>query len=534
MRGHNWKVRLAGILLLLTTVWYLPWVLGNLNWDAPWLSVPFAGASLMTAAMTLIAAVNHWHYSVPEKHLVPPGQEPEVVVIIPTYGEPPTMVYETAKSVLEQRYPEGRIRLVISDDSHRERIRSVVQRLGREHPNAFVACHEPPRRGDPSRRGEAKAGALNSVLDVIDTYAPGVLFVETRDADDKVGDPSFLRQAIGQLLADSKAGFVQTIKEAVVSPGDPFGNLEPLFYRRAMLAKDAANAMFPCGSGVVWRRKALDEIGGFPTWNLVEDLQAGVEALRRGWRGVCLPIVGAVGQIAPEDIPNTVKQRGTWALDTMRLTFWGNKRGLNLRQHLQFAELGFFYMLSFAMLVFAITPVFALAFDIYPLLTTQAAYALHLWPYAAAVELQLVALADGLPYEALWRARETWLGMAPVYAKATIFALLYGPDRKPAYRVTRKEHIRGWYWRETLPQILLLLALIAASLYHIATHSLLRTADLGSLLWAGFFILGLSRTVRNSWHGLELGKIALEATRRVFGESIVGKVLSLLRVTGQR
>jgi cellulose synthase (UDP-forming) len=488
----------------------------------------------MTAAMTLVTAINHWHYSTPEKRLVPPGQEPEVAVIVPTFGEPPMMVYETAKSVLEQGYPEERIRLVISDDSHRERIRSVVERLKREHPNAFVGYHEPPRRGDPKRRGEAKAGNLNSVLDVIDTYALGVSFVETRDADDRVGDPSFLRQAVGQLLAHSTAGFVQTVKEAVVSPGDPFGNLEPLFYRRAMLAKDAANALFPCGSGVVWRRKALDEIGGFPAWNLVEDLQAGVEALRRGWRGVCLPVVGAVGQIAPEDIPNTVKQRGTWALDTMRLTFWGNKRGLSLRQHLQFAELGFFYMLSFAMLVFAITPVFTLAFNVYPLLTTQAAYALHLWPYAAAVELQLVALADGLPYEALWRARQTWLGMAPVYAKATIVALLYGPDRKPAYRVTRKEHMRGWYWRETLPQILLFLALIAASLYHIATHSLLHTADLGSLFWAGFFILGLSRTVRNSWHGLELGKIAMEAARRVFGESIVSRVLSLLRVTRQR
>ena len=534
MTSDNWEVRLAGILLLLATVWYLPWVLANLNWNAPWLSIPFAVASLMTAAMTLVTAINHWHYSVPEKHSVPPGQEPEVAVIIPTYGEPPMMVYETAKSVLEQRYPEERIRLVISDDSHRERIRTVVERLGREHPNAFVGYHDPPRRGDPRRRGEAKAGTLNSVLDVIDTYAPGVLFVETRDADDKVGDPSFLRQAIGQLLADSTAGFVQTIKEAVVSPGDPFGNLESLFYRRAMLAKDAANAMFPCGSGVVWRRKALDEIGGFPTWNLVEDLQAGVEALRRGWRGVCLPIVGAVGQIAPEDIPNAVKQRGTWAMDTMRLTFWGNKRGLNLRQHLQFSELGFFYMLSFAMLVFAITPVFILVFNVYPLLTTQAAYALHFWPYVAAVELQLVALADGLPYEALWRARQTWLGMAPVYAKATIFALLYGPDRKPAYRVTRKEQVYGWYWRETLPQTLLLLALIAASLYHVATHSLLHTADLGSLLWAGFFILGLSRTVRNSWHGVELRKVTVEAVERVSGESILSKVLSLLGVTRQR
>jgi cellulose synthase (UDP-forming) len=269
----------------------------------------------------------------------------------------------------------------------------------------------------------------------------------------------------------------------------------------------------------MWRREALEEIGGFPTWSLVEDLQSGVEALRRGWRGVYLPIVGAVGQTAPEDIPNVVKQRGTWALDTMRLTFWGTKRGLSLRQNLQFSELGFFYMLSFAVLVFAITPIFSLAFGVYPLITTYGAYALHFWPYALAVELLLISLADGLSYEDLWRARQTWLGMAPVYANATITALLYGPNRKPSYRVTRKEHIHKWYWRQILPQLLLFLSLIAASVYHVATHSLLQTADLGSLFWAGFFVLGLSRVVVNSWHGVRPVEAIRGMVRRVSGKS---------------
>jgi cellulose synthase (UDP-forming) len=528
---RKWKVRVAGILLLFATALYLPWLLTNLNWQAPWLSIPFAAASLLTALMTLVTAHNHWHYTVPEEHPVPIGQEAEVLVIIPTYGEPPMMVYETARSVLEQDYPEEKITVVISDDAHSGKIHSVVTRLSQEHPQSIIGYHEPPLRGDPKRRGEAKAGNLNSVFELVNKYAPHVSFIETRDADDSVGDPSFLRQAIGQLLDDPKAGFVQTIKGAKVSPGDPFGNLEPLFYRKAMFAKNAANAVFPCGSGVIFRRKALDDIGGFPTWNLVEDLQSGVEMLRRGWRGVFLPIVGAVGQTAPEDIPNTVKQRGTWAIDTMRITIWGNKRGLNLRQHLLFCELGFFYMLSFAVLVFAITPVFTLTFSIYPLITTHAAYALHFWPYAAAVELLLVSLADGLPYEDLWRARQTWLGMAPVYAKATIIALLYGPNRKPTYRVTRKEHVYGWYWREILTQILLFLALIAASLYHIATHSLLQTADLGSLFWAGFFILGLSRIVRNSWHGVKPDKVVIEAIENAFRQSILSRLMTKQRQT---
>jgi cellulose synthase (UDP-forming) len=175
-------------------------------------------------------------------------------------------------------------------------------------------------------------------------------------------------------------------------------------------------------------------------------------------------------------------------------------------------------MLSFAVLVFAITPIFSLVFGVYPLVTTHVSYALHFWPLAAAIELLLVTLAEGLPYEDLWRARQTWLGMAPVYARATLVALRYGPHRKPVYRVTRKEHVYRWYWQETLPQLLLVTALVAASAYHVLTESLLTTADLGSLFWAGFFVLGLSRTLANSWYGVDIGQRVRAQFRRVPGE----------------
>ncbi len=513
-----WKIRGAGILTLLTLVWYVPWLLSSLNWQAPWLAIPFGLAALQMTAMLVITVINHWTHDVTPTMPLTASEAVDVAVIIPTYGEPAQMVEATARSVLEQDYPQDRLRVIISDDGHRLAIREVVTRLANTYRGATVVYHEPPLRGDPARRGEAKAGNLNSALALVQSRPEAPRYIETRDADDLVGDPAFLASAIQRLQQDERLAYVQTIKEAKVSPGDPFGNLEPLFYRQAMYARNAANAVFPCGSGLVWRREALEDIGGFPSWNLVEDLQSGVEALRRGWHGAYLPVVGAIGQTAPEDMANAIKQRGTWAIDTMRITFWGDKRGLSLRQHLQFAELGFFYMLSFAVLVFAITPIFSLVFGIYPLVTTHVSYALHFWPLAAAIELLLISLAEGLPYEDLWRARQTWLGMAPVYARATLIALRFGPHRKPVYRVTRKEHVYRWYWQETLPQLLLVTALIAASAYHLLTESLLTTADLGSLFWAGFFVLGLSRTLANSIYGVDIGRRVRAQFRRVAGE----------------
>lgn len=526
MKMKNWLFRFAGLLFLGATAWFVPWLFGRLNWEAWWLAVPFALATLMTVLLAGVTLVNGWSLRVPPERRVPPGQEPRVLVVIPTAGEPPDMVYQTARSVLAQDYPTDKIRLVISDDSHRPAIHEVARRLQSEFPAAQVMYYEPPLRGSAERRGDAKAGNLNAALEacLVDgpvpitvftsldlpallpiSYCEDVPFIEMRDADDELTDSAFLRQAIGQLLSDPRAAFVQTVKEAVVGEGDPFNNMEPLFYRRGMLARNATNSVFPCGSGLVWRREALEDIGWLPVWNLVEDFQSGVEALRRGWRGIYLPIVGARGQIAPEDIPNYFKQRGTWALDTLRWLFWGRKRGLNWRQYLHFLELGLFYLHSFATLIFTLTPVLALTLGIYPVIATHADYALHFWPFMAATELMLVALAGGLPYESVWRSRQMWVGLTPVYIWAGILALVYGPKRKPAYKVTRKVQQAGLYWREILPQILLFLALVGSMLYHLATHSFLFEADWGSLLWAAYFAGLLSQVIGNAGYGLALG-----------------------------
>ncbi len=204
----------------------------------------------------------------------------------------------------------------------RRQVHKMVNRLALEYPRRASATTGPPPRA--TRAATARRRPATSTRRSRGSRA-GIELIETRDADDLVGDRRFLREAVGQLLAHERLAFVQTVKSGEVHRGDPFDNLQPHFFGCAMASRYAANAVFPCGSGVVWRRAALSDIGDFPTWNLVEDLQSGIEALRRGWDGCYLPIVGAYAQHSPEDLPNFVKQRGTWALDTMRLMLWAPK-----------------------------------------------------------------------------------------------------------------------------------------------------------------------------------------------------------------
>lgn len=481
---------------------------------------------------------NNWHQEEPKVELVPEGQEPLVGIIIPTWNEPVFMIEETILSIISQEWPLHKMVILVTDDGKNPEVAQLVRDLSLRIPELVIGYNVPPAKGSLERQGEAKAGNMNSAVQVLTKNFPEIEFIETRDADDLIGDQQFLKKVIGQLLSNPRTAYVQTIKEVMSSEGDPFGNMESLFYRVIMLGRHAKKSVFPCGSGLVWRKKALIDIGGFPSWNLVEDLQSGIEAISRGWKGGYNPIVGAIGQVAPEDIPNVYKQRGTWALDTMRLFLWKLPlmKGLSFNQRLQFAELGIFYLLSIPTLIFIVIPIISLLFGIYPLVTDHLTYAIRFWPFAVAVETYLVTLARGLPYEDMWRSRQMWIGLAPVYAKACIMALINGPHKKPSYKVTRKVHESGWYWKETIWQYMLLGGLIVALVKTVSSQSLitiLNEADLGSIFWALYFILGLSGIVQRSWFQYQWSrKVKLMAQKTAQSRLIIIPAIALVAVCG--
>ena len=503
LRGQ-WRIRVAGLLLVVTTLSYTPWMLGSLNGRVPWLAWPFALANLFSMAYGLLAVFNAWSRKVPERRPLGRGYEPHVGVIIPTCGEPVPMILRTIASVFEQDWPVDRLTVVVSDDGHDPDLEAALASLP-------VFYYSPPGRFAPGRDGAAKAGNLNAALAVLDARHPQIRYVETRDADDEVGSSAFLRQTVGQLEADATLAFVQTIKQAQVGAGDPFNNWEPMFYRGQMLARNAADAVFPCGSGLVWRRTALREIDNFPTWNLVEDVHSGLEALRLGWHGMYLPIVGAVAQHAPEDVPNFYKQRGTWAIDTVRLMVWCRLKGLRLRQKAQSWEMLAFYLNAFTAFVYIPSVAFSLL-GTSVLVASGTGYLTHLLPLVLAVEVWLLVL--NLPYgdrrrrqrkllRKLWQTRVMWTGMAPVYAKAVILAVVGGPNRKPTYVVTRKHDDLRWHWRHTLPQTLIVLGVFCTGVYALRFGTFPNIGLLaGTIYWGGLNIALLTSFISLSWHGI--------------------------------
>ncbi len=500
VKYSNRQIRAAAVFVVITSLWYLPWAVLNIDWHNWWLAVPFLLANTCMVATALLSAYNNWHRAIPIPVDVARGHEPLVGVIVPTYAEPLHMVVNTVRSILDQDWPVDRLRIVVSDDAHDDQVRNAFAAMAARLPDGVLLYNRPPKRNDPARRGDSKSGNLNSAILLLEECD----YIETRDADDLVGSPNFLRATVGQLMDDPGLGFIQTIKETKTSEGDPFNNNEPFFYRGTMLARNADYAIFPCGSGLVWRRIALKEIDDFPVWNLVEDLHSGVLGLRAGWRGLYVPIVGAYAQHSPEDIANIFKQRGTWALDTIRILVFDRFRGIKRKTRLHFLEQAIFYLLSFPLLVLIVVPGIGLMFDRFPLETDATTYALHFWGFALAIELVLLAMAANQEAGSLWRSRLSWVGMAPIYAKSAIRAVWYGPNRKPAYKVTRKTDEYQVYIKLVKSHWALLVFTLAASIVALFRDNFLTELDLGSLYWGIVAMVGLGAFLRLSWFGVDM------------------------------
>ena len=271
-----------------------------------------------------------------------PQALPTVDVFIATYNEGPGVLGPTVRAARGLDYPAALLKVWVLDDGRRPWLRAMCRELG----VGYLAR--------PTNE-HGKAGNLNHAL-----RRTAGEFVLPLDADFVVR-PDFLYRTLGFLLDRPDLGLVQT-PQHFRNPDPVQHNLlgsrawteeQHYFMTVAQPARDAHGNAFCVGTGFVVRRSCLDELGGFPQETICEDLELSYALLARGRRTLYLNEPLSHG-LAPESVPEYVKQRVRWCCGTVQQAFvrTGPLRGpgLSLFDRLFYLE-GILYWLTFPFVV---------------------------------------------------------------------------------------------------------------------------------------------------------------------------------------
>ncbi|MDA1365035.1 glycosyltransferase family 2 protein [Glycomyces algeriensis] len=256
-----------------------------------------------------------------------PDAPPSVDVLLPTCGEPVEVLANTYRYVAALAW-DGPLGVLVLDELDREEVRELAARHG------FAYVHRP----DPGVG--KKAGNLNHGLGRSEAE-----FVVVFDAD-FCPRPDFLHHLM-PYTAEPSVAIVQSPQ--VFDTGRSMGWLQRTgaaaqeqFYRWLQPARDADDVAVCCGSNAVYRRSALDRVGGFVVRDHSEDLYTGLALYRLGLRTVYVPLALAKG-LSPDTLEAFLNQQYRWCLGNLELARPGALPGMGLPWR---AQLGFWAGIS--------------------------------------------------------------------------------------------------------------------------------------------------------------------------------------------
>ncbi len=274
----------------------------------------------------------------------PPESLPEVDVFLTTYNEGREFVERGIVAAKALDYP--RFKVWVLDDGRRDWLRDLCA----EREVGYF------RRPDNKH---AKAGNVNHAFKL----TKGELFA-VFDAD-FTPHRRFLYRTVGFFFADPRITIVQTpqhffnadVFQLNLGMSDVMQDNEREWYDAILASRDAWDRAFCCGTSAVFRRDALEKLGGIATDSITEDILTTVRMLPDGYITRYLNERLSLG-LAPENIKSLLIQRRRWARGSIQLMYLMMRRyaaGLKFRDWLFFFPLH--YLMDFpCRILFAILP----------------------------------------------------------------------------------------------------------------------------------------------------------------------------------
>ena len=356
---NAWSAVPLGLFLGVTAV-YLAVRLPLWNSRAPILASLLLAAELF--ALLTLALHLFQTYTLLERDAARVGPEVSADIFISTRNEPVDLLRNTLVAAKAVR---GVGAVWLLDGGARESMRALAAELG-------VAYLSRPQHD------HGRAGALNHALEHCKAE-----FIALFDCDHAPA-PEFLERTLGY-FADQKLAFVQSPQDYFNIDSfqhrsgrvqGEFWHDQALFFRVIQPGKDRWNAAVLCGSCALLRRAALDDIGGFATGTVTEDIHTSLRLHKRGWRSVYHNESLAFGR-SPSNIEEYLTQRLRWARGAMQV--WRKEGilftpGLTLAQRICYLTSVLAYFESWQKFILYTTPVVVLVTGAAPMTSVAGGY----------------------------------------------------------------------------------------------------------------------------------------------------------------
>lgn len=299
---------------------------------------------------------------------------PHVDVFIATYNEPKDVLYKTIIGCKNMDYPDkDKVHIYILDDGKRK----SIKRLCEENAIGYITRDS---------NEHAKAGNINNALQ--HTNSP---YIVTFDAD-MIPMHNFLTETIPYFIDNSMVrvneelngvdeedmtkpiGFIQ-IPQAFYNADifqhrlfseNVIPNEQDYFHRDVQVSRNASNSVIYSGSNTVISRKALEDVGGFVTGIITEDIATGIKVQINGYQCFAINKILASG-LAPYDLEAIIKQRNRWARGCIQTFRKSNPifiKGLSMLQRLNYFNSLLYWYTPFKQFVFILAPILFTVFGV--------------------------------------------------------------------------------------------------------------------------------------------------------------------------
>jgi len=390
--------------------------------SGPYISIALLAAEIycFTTVMFLLLQVGVRAPSARKLTVIDTSYQPSVDILIPIYSESLEILEATLMGASMMNYPNKNI--YVCDDSHRESVKAMAEQFGGHYIRG-------PKK-------HAKAGNINNALQ--HTSGELILIFDT----DHIPVVTFLDETV-PLLADEKVGFVQTshhfynpdiFQNALRTPAS-VSDEQDFFHHGIQPGRDNWGGAFFVGTGAVFRRTALEEVGGLLLMSITEDIHTSQHLHAKGWESRYVSQCLAVGLNA-ENLSSYLVQRTRWMQGCLQVFFKDNPlftRGLPLRHRLGYFASQYYFFFPIARIIFFLAPLAYLFFHWHPIFADLSILLAYLLPFMICLPILSQLLVPGWP-------RIIW---ASVYENTISAALFRGIidlalPKKLSFKVTPK------------------------------------------------------------------------------------------------